>query len=151
MKNHNYLFCRFGVFLALVLSGCALYGKSSAPYIVKGEMILESENPDMEQNFEIGGLKVYFFNKENKPVSEFTIVFTLFDQDGEPINIGRSTIVATVKKTIDPLTSFNCCLSLDQDLGEVPEEPYVVDYLYVSRIVYEDGTQWNDAFGLSVM
>ena len=151
MKNHNYLFCRVGIFLALFFSSCALYGKSSAPYIVKGEMILESENIDEEQNFELGGMNVYFFNKESKPVTEFTIVFTLFDQDGEPISIGRSSIVATIRKTVDPLTSFNCCLSLDQNLCEVPEEPYTVDYLYVSRIVYEDGSQWTDAFGLSVM
>lgn len=151
MKNYNVGFARIAIFTALILSGCALYGKNNAPYIIKGEMILEAENVEEEQNFEIGGLQVYFFNKENKPVTEFTIVFSLFDQDGEPLSMGRSTIVASVKKIIEPFTSFNCCLSLDQNLCEVPEEPYVVDYLYVSRIVYEDGSQWNDAFGVNIM
>ena len=43
---------------------------------------------------------------------------------------------------------FLTVISFDS-MNQFPEEALYVDYLYVSRIEYEDGSLWEDPFGLT--
>lgn len=145
MKNRMDFKCQINLFFALFLfSGCAMFGKEQVPYIVKGDMTISCENNE----FQTGGVDLYFYNKSDKRVSEFTVVFNLFDEDGEPISNGRSNIVLNIRNQLEPGEIFEDCISLDKYLYEVPDYPYQIDYLYVSRIKYEDETSWTDAFGV---
>ena len=33
-------------------------------------------------------------------------------------------------------------------MNSVPEDYLIIDYLYLSKIEYEDGTVWEDPYGL---
>lgn len=131
------------IVLSFVFYACSLYGNNIAPYLIKGEMTLDKSDGD----FDAAGINLLFKNRSEKTVSEFTIVFYLFDENGEPVSSGRSNIVFSVKTEINPNDSFECCVSLDKYLGEFPEESYQIEYLYVSRILYTDNSIWTDAFG----
>ena len=105
---------------------------------------------DASSDYEIAGLDFSFFNRSEKTVSEFTLVFYLFDEDGEPASLCRSNIVLSVSCEIPPGERLEKLLSLDTFFSAVPEQEYFTDYVYVSRIKYEDGSTWKDPFGLSL-
>jgi len=140
----NMLPVRGAIFLLIIsLCSCSLFAKDICPYIANGKVRIFSETNE----FEAAGLDLYFFNKSKKNVKNFTIVFFLFD-DGEPISNGRSNFVFSVSKNIDAGQSLETCISLDSYFSEIPEYPYEVDYLYISKVEYEDGTIWTDPLGL---
>ena len=130
--------------LVLFMTCCSLCAKEKTPYVGKGEFVLASESSD----FEIAGVNLYFFNKSEKAVVGFTVVFYLFDEDGEPVSTGRSNIALAVQKVIEPMAAFEETISLDKYFVTVPESEYSVDFFYVSKIVYEDGTTWKDPLGM---
>lgn len=137
----SFLFCLFG----FIFSGCSLFAKSKPPYLIDAEMVM-----DESQDYEIAGLNFDFYNREDKKVKGFTMVFYLYDCDGNPVSIGKSNIVINVTIEVDAGERTQGCISMDQFLFEYPEEPYQVDYLYISKIEYEDESVWTDPFGLSV-
>lgn len=133
-----------GIFFCLMILGCSAYGKEKVPYLAGGEFVLASSDTD----FEAAGIDLYFYNKSEKPVLEFTVVFYLFDEDGEPIGTGKNNIVLTIQKEIDGMSVFQETLDLDRYFGIVPDVQYTVDFLYISKIVYGDGSTWKDPLGL---
>ncbi|MBR1638349.1 MAG: hypothetical protein IJ688_03080 [Treponema sp.] len=100
--------------------------------------------------YEIAGLNLSFKNNGKKRVSEFNIVFYLFDEEGEPVSLFRSNLVLNVKTDISAGESEDFMLSLDSFFTYEPESDYYIDYVYISRIVYSDGSSWNDPFGLAL-
>ena len=79
---------------------------------------------------------------------KINIVFYLFDQDGEPANECRSNISIEFELSIMPQEESRFCLSLDSFMNAIPETPLFIDYLYLAKIEYEDGSVWEDPFGL---
>lgn len=148
-KRFSSLFAVSAVLSCFFLFGCcSLFNKTDVadvPYIAEGRMEIDENSGD----YEIAGLNLFFMNKSEKNVSEFTVVFYLFDVDGEPISGGKSNIVLTVKESVSSMESLRCCVSLDKYFSIVPETAYAVDYFYVSRIVYENGDVWTDPFGMN--
>ena len=132
------------VVFCFVISSCSLFARESIPYLVNAEMVTESENCE----FQAAGLDLYFFNRSEKAVLSFTLVFFLFDEDGEAISDGRSNIVLSVKSRVEAGDVLESCVSLDQFFYSIPEYAYDIDYLYVSRIEYEDGEIWQDPLGM---
>ena len=136
------------VLCLIFLFGCCSVknelGIENLPYMVEGKMEVDENSSD----YEVAGLDLFFMNKKNLDVSQFTIVFYLFDSDGEPISGGKSNIVLTINEFVPAMTSLRCCMSLDSYFSIVPEFPYMVDYLYVSKIVYENGEVWSDPLGM---
>lgn len=149
MYKLNSLINLIPVISALFLFGCCSFSdqkKSETPYITEGKMEMDENSMD----YEVAGLDFFFLNKSDKNISELTVVFFLFDKDGEPISGGKSNIVLTVKEQILAKSSLRCCLNLDDYFSIVPDEIYTVDYLYISKIVYEDGSVWSDPFGMTI-
>jgi hypothetical protein len=136
--------------LALVLCfgfiSCSLFSKESAPYAVSGDFVMEDNSTD----YDLCGINLNVFNKAEKNIKEFTVVFFLFDKDGEPASECRSMLSFSVEKKIEAGKSFVCCISLDQYMSTIPEEPLTVDYLYVSSITFEDDSTWADPYGLLI-
>ncbi len=142
--KQNKIISKFLLIICILFSACSAYAKESVPYIVSGEVVLSSEASE----FNAAGFEFYFLNKSEKTVKKFTLVFFLFDEDGEPISNGRSNIVISVEHEIEGNDYLTACLSLDKYLNEIPEVPYEVDYLYVSKIEYVDGSDWDDPLGM---
>jgi hypothetical protein len=133
----------FILFLILCFSGISVFGKSKLPYMIDAEMEID----DCAQ-YQIAGLNFNFWNKGKSKVREFTMVFCMYDEDGNPLALGKSNVVINVHALIDSGEFYEGTVSLDRFLLEMPEEPYQIDYLYVSRIVYDDDSVWTDPFGL---
>lgn len=143
MKNFNkYLYLLF--VMIWLLSSCSAYAKESAPYYINADFVMENNSSD----YQMCGVDLYFLNKTKKKINEFTVVFYLFDEDGEPISEGKSNIVLNINREIDENQTFFDCISLDKYFNGKPDSKCLIDYLYVSRIVYEDGSLWNDPFGM---
>lgn len=134
------------VIINLFLISCNLFAKENVPYVVNGEFSIDNANCD----FEIGGVNLYFFNKKEKPIKNFTVVFFLFDEDGEPVNVNKNSLVFNVEQYVGANESIDFCLDLDDYIFFEPNDSWFIDYLYVSEIVYEDGYVWLDPFGLNV-
>ena len=140
---------KFSVYLFFILlmtgvTGCSFTPLNPVPYMVSGEFVME----DASEDYSVCGIDLLFFNQSDKCVKDFSIVFFLFDRDGEPARECCNRISFDIEKYIDPRESFSKCLSLDKFMNTFPEDRLWVDYLYVSRIEYEDGTFWEDPFGL---
>lgn len=105
---------------------------------------------DSSSKYETVGFDFNFINKSEKNIKSFTVVFYIFDEDGNPPALGRNNIVITINSEVLSKESYESCVSLDSFFYEIPEEPYEVDYLYVSKIVYEDDSVWTDPFGLCI-
>lgn len=136
---------RFVLFLFFVLSGCSLNARNRSPYIVHAEMVM-----DESENYQVAGLDLYLLNQTEKDISGFTLVFYVYDSDGNPPMNMRNNIVITVEAEIAAKESLSTCVSLDKYLSSIPEEPYQLDFVYVSKIKYADGTEWDDPFGQSI-
>ncbi len=126
-------------------SGCSAFCKEQVPYIIDAKLNMEDSS-----DFDIAGLDLSFLNRSERTVNEFSIVFYIFDEDGEPASLCRSNVVLSVKCELLPGEKIEKCLNLDSFFSVVPDEEYSLDYVYISRIKYADGSVWKDPFGLSL-
>ena len=137
---------RFLSFFLFLLAACSqnsnIFAKNP-PYAVKAEMVTDSSSI-----YEVAGLDFSFLNKSDQAVKSLTLVFYMFDEDGNPPGLGSNNVELEIIACVDAKSLLEDCVSLDQFLYEIPDEPYQLDYLYVSRIVYEDGQVWSDPFGM---
>ena len=140
-KNYLIVF----LFLLVLFSGCKNFSIESVPYLISGEFVMESGS----ENYSVCGFDFQFYNQSVKNIKEISVVFFLFDKDGEPAHECSNRIAFDIEAKIEAGVPFKKCLSLDRFMNQFPEELLYVDYLYVSRIEYEDGSLWEDPFGLT--
>ncbi len=132
---------------AFFVSGCEAYSKDlydSIPYVADAEFVMEEGAAD----YSICGVNLFVMNKSEKNISSMNIVFFLFDKDGEPASECRSKLSFEAEKTIAPGEQASFCISLDSYMNTIPSEALVVDYLYLAKITYDDGSIWEDPLGL---
>ena len=99
--------------------------------------------------YKICGVELSFSNLAAETVKEFEVVFFLFDSDGEPAYECPNRLAFSIEREIGPDEDFSVCLSLDSYMTFVPQSLLEIDYLYVSRITYADGSIWVDPYGFS--
>ena len=116
---------------------------AKAPYSIVGEMEI---NHKTEEVF----LEYTFCNDSKKVVKDFTIVFYVFDSDGDVPLKNKNNIVVRIQTEVGVKEELSDKIKLNEYLSYIPEEPFFVDYLYVSSINYIEGTLWNDPFGFEV-
>lgn len=130
------------MFFCLLMNFC--YANAKTPYFIDGKINSQADNS------EICSVDLNFYNKSEKKVIEYTVVFFLFDSNGEVYANTKNNFVFTVKNEILPNENFECSISLDDFFYEdCCDDLYSLDYLYVSQIKYDDGSAWQDKFGLS--
>ena len=81
-------------------------------------------------------------------IKRINLVFYLFDKDGEPASECSNKISAVIEKEFFAGEGDSFCMSLDTFITFVPEDFLIIDYLYLAKIEYEDGTVWEDPYGL---
>lgn len=116
---------------------------AKAPYSIVGEM-------EINQKTEEAFLEYTFCNDSKKVVKDFTIVFYVFDSDGDVPLKNKNNIVVRIQTEVGAKEELSDKIKLNEYLSYIPEEPFFVDYLYVSSIDYIEGTLWNDPFGFEV-
>lgn len=132
------------ILITIFCMSCKVFTLDTVPYVIDAEFVMEENSTD----YSICGVDFYLKNKSEKEIKNITIIFFLFDKDGEPAYECRSKISASVEKSIMPGEVSNFCMSLDQFMNSIPEDPLMLDYLYISEIQYEDDSVWSDPFGL---
>ena len=138
----------------LCFAGARLYALQKVPYSITGDFIID--NSSGTSGYVFSG---QFKNKSERTVSSFTLVFFVFDQDGNCPLKKSNTVVVKINETIksgeiyeinEGMNSFLSAMDSAMEGLEENELYYRVEYLYVSLIDYEDGTQWSDPFGLEI-
>ena len=127
------------------ISGCKTYSLDSLPYVMTGDFVMEENAAD----YSICGVDIFLLNKSEKAMKKINIVFFLFDQDGEPASECRSKISLEIERKIPSEEKDSFCISLDNFMNSIPSGPLMVDYLYLAKIEYEDGSTWEDPYGLT--
>lgn len=121
---------------AFAASQLMLYAKD--PYYIKGEIVTSGGG-----EYSYAGLEIRFYNKSDLPISSFTVVYRLSDYDGlSPFDM--EYIFVNIDEYVPPDGSIRKCISLDDLFDEAPDAEYEVDRIFVDKIMYEDGTVWED-------
>ena len=144
VRRKIYRILLFMMFLILFGTGCKTYSLEKIPYVMTGDFVMEESSAD----YSICGVDFFLLNKSEKEIKNLTIVFFLFDKDGEPAFECRSKISAQIEKDISAGEDCTFCMSLDNFMNSIPSEYLIVDYLYLSKIEYQDGSVWEDPYGL---
>ena len=127
------------------LWGCAVYSFEVNPYTVSAEFVMDETSDE----YNICGTNITFYNRSSRNVKSFEVVFFLFDPDGEPAQECPERLAFEIEKEIEAGNSFDFCMSLDSYMITIPQSLLRIDYLYVSRICYADGSEWEDPYGFS--
>ena len=140
------------IFLILLLLNSGLNGLNAdskkgkkimkKPYALSAEMTVENSSI-----YENAGLEYEFENKSEKNVKAFTIVFYVFDEEEGFLEDESGCVCLEVFCQLSAWDSIEDCISLDGFFSEVLEDACQLDYLYVSRITYADGSFWEDPSG----
>ena len=136
------VFILFPFFISCKSDSFGLY--DSVPYVLSGDFVMEENSTD----YSICGVDFSLLNKSEKEIKRVSIVFYLFDQDGEPAYECQNKVSVQIDKSISSGEVSCFCMSLDRFMNSIPENNLTVDYLFLSRIEYEDGSHWEDPYGL---
>ena len=139
------IFLWINVFFVFFTS-CNLFADEKIPYGIEGNILT-----DDSEIYEYMGLELKVQNKSDVKIKGITIVFFLFDEDGEPTSNIKNNIVLNIGCDIPANGTLEDCISLDKYVYVFEDMLYSIDYLYISKIFYADGTTWNDPFGSKLL
>lgn len=128
-----------GLGLMAFFSADVFAAKVKAPYSVKGQMVLEESG--VEKGFEFS-----FTNNSKKTVKEMELVISLFDGDGEPVFPGDSISVKVYEDIMEG-DVYSGLVDISDYIDSDEQNLYLVDYFFVKKILYEDGSVSEDPFG----
>lgn len=133
------------ILLSASFTSCISTDNFSCPYQISNSRV---EVGALEECYQYAGFHFTIFNDSVKDIESFSLMFTVYDSDEKnPFNCSNS-----IASNCDGEVAFNdsrdYVVSLDKYISEIPDEPYIVDYLYVSEIRYTDGSVWKDPYGM---
>jgi len=143
-------FFKIGSLMILILlagsfASCVSADNFSCPYQISNPRV---EIGHFEESHEYAGLHFTIFNDSTKDIDSFLLTFTVYDSDEKnPFNCSNC-IVSKCEVFLASKSSIDSVVSLDKYISEIPDEPYIVDFLYVSEIRYSDGSVWKDPYGM---
>ena len=135
----------FLVISLFVATSCSSMEIIDCPYIVADSRIVIGE---LEENYDFAGAHFTLYNDSSKDISSFTVSFLVYDSDGQNPFIGSNCIVKKFDVAVPAKTKADFSVSLDSHLSCVPKEKFILDFFYVKKISYADGSSWSDPFGM---
>ncbi|MBR4463996.1 MAG: hypothetical protein IKS40_05240 [Treponema sp.] len=144
-KFFLYLFIPFFILILTSFQSCSTLESLGCPYLI--------DNPHVEigQKYtyhKYAGAYLTVFNDSKKTIKKYTVSFMLYDSDGNIPFMGTNCVVANCESPIPPYEEETFIVNLDSFIPSVPDEPYLMDYLYLREIIYTDGSSWKDPFGM---
>ena len=131
--------------LVLSLVSCGTTESLSCPYVLANPHV---ELGSCEEKHNFAGLYFSLFNGSEKNIDEFTVSYMLYDSDGNNPFVGSNSFVSKCKWDLRAGGMVDFVIDLDSYLSVVPDEPYLVDFMYVREISYSDGSSWKDPYGM---
>lgn len=128
------------VFLVFSSFTCSKVSLKECPYSICGELFFNRKGINT-------GFEILIENNSEKSFEQFTIIFSLFDEDGEPV-FDSNWVSIDVEKTILPDETYSYIVNIEDFLNIDEGQNLMLDYLYLSKIVFLDKKVWEDPFGL---
>jgi len=98
--------------------------------------------------FKCAGIVFKFLNNAEKPVDKITISFMIFDTKTQLSPFTGSNVFEIEKQGfVASGENKEICISLDHFIYIAPTEPYLIDFFYISQVLYTDGSVWQDKNG----
>jgi hypothetical protein len=135
-----------GVCSILLAASCKLAADSAPPYVITKPISYCTEKPGY---YTFAGIEFVFLNASTKTAVEIAASCMVFDPDSHknPF-IGSNMIRAVFKGAVPGGQKKDFIIPLDPYIYSAPDSPYLIDFFYISRIVYEDGSVWEDNNGI---
>jgi len=115
------------------------------PFVITRPVFEITERPNY---FNYAGLVFNFLNTAQENVDSITVSFMLFDAGTqESPFIGSNKFEITKFDLVLPNENKKVIISLDRFIYIAPAEPYLIDFFYVSKIHYTNGSTWQDKYG----
>lgn len=135
--------------IALFPSCSSVKNSFSCPYELSSiELIHEEKESERELKNEEKKMTFSFYNYSNKTVTSFVLAFMIFDSEGNnPFDFSNS-FVLEVQCDISGGESDDFFLDLARLLPEEKEDEYLLDSVFIRKIVYKDSSSWEDPFGM---
>lgn len=130
--------------VSLCFVSCANLTGIESPYYIAEKKVLMGEDEEIcryaEAVFEI-------FNNTEKEIESVEISFFFFDEDGKPGAYNNKVKTHTVCPVMSKRSKV-IKVSMDPYIGPEIKESYSLGVTYLSKIVYTDGTVWQDQWGV---
>lgn len=149
MKNNALIILKILSITLLTFSSffisCESEKTSSPPYVIGP---LHCSLGERKSYYLVAGLEFDFWNISQKDIVEIETSGVVFDRDTEanPF-VGTNVISSVFSGRIPANTKHTLILPLDQYIYHVPVKPYIIDYFYIKKILYSDGSIWVDCSG----
>ncbi len=131
-------------FICFFISSCANLFGSNPPYYIAEKKVVMEEDYDVcryaEAVFEI-------FNNSDKEIESVEINFFFYDDQNRPGAYDNKVSV----QMMCPVMARHARLlkvSMDPYIGPEIKDSYVLGFVYLSKIIYTDGSVWSDEWGL---
>ncbi|GHV88641.1 hypothetical protein AGMMS50267_10010 [Spirochaetia bacterium] len=131
---------------SLVVSSCKFIQDEPPPYVVSKPVCLIEAKPGY---FNFAGIEFDFFNASEKAITNIYLSFMVYDADTKknPF-IGSNVIKMSFDGVIKQQEQKKFFISLDNYSFTIPAKPYLIDFFCVTKIIYEDTSQWEDPSGV---
>jgi hypothetical protein len=132
--------------MLLFIFSCADIQGDPPPFVISKPKCLIENKPGY---FAFAGIEFDFLNKKEKTVSNIYVSFILYDADTKtnPL-IGSNIIKMSFDGMVKSKERQKFFISLDSYVYTIPDKAYLIDFFYIAKIVYEDGSQWEDTNGI---
>jgi len=115
------------------------------PFVVTKPVIEVTEHINY---FQCAGVVFKFLNNAEKAVDKITASFMLFDMKTQANPFTGSNVFEIERRCfVAPDENREICISLDHFIYIAPTEPYLIDFFYISEVLYTDGSVWQDKNG----
>lgn len=147
IKSTKIFFSLFQLIFVFGFFGCSTTDNQSfsCPYIISNPHVELGKKSNVH---EFAGTYFTFYNDSDKTVTEYTVSFLLYDDEGKNPFIGSNCVVEKIAMEQKPHEAREAIVNLDSYLSVVPDEPYVIDFMYIREIRYSDGSSWSDPWGM---
>ena len=142
-KNLIFLWLLMGAF-SLFLS-CTSTEAFNCPYLISNPRV---ELGEFEDQHNYAGMHFSLYNKSSQTIKSFTLSCMLYDEDGNNPFVGSNCIVSKCRWDLESGKSIDFVINLDPYISRVPDEAFIVDYIYLREINYADGSSWKDPYGM---
>ena len=147
-NRFKWLLLLFEIAAALLFASCPaqLWDAGIPPYAVTTPVYKIAGPDDL---CTLGGIFFDFYNKSEKEVIFIETCMNVFDtQTGELAFSGAGQLTSISSCKIEKTQKKNLCISLDEYLYKLETNSLCVDNFFISKIEYNDGTSWQDKFGV---
>lgn len=128
-----------------VSAACSSMDVIGRPYTVADAVVEVGERTGA---YDFAGARFTLYNDSPKDISSFTVSFLVYDGDGLNPFVGTNCVVKDFDTPISANAWADFSVSLDSLLPGAPQDTFILDFFYVKKISYADGTSWADPFGM---